>query len=179
MPAPTPNITTNCKIAYSRAAGVADEVRTIAYIRGWPKRVVVIVITRKLRGQIPASMRERVIRSVFVGILGLNVRHDLDIEPATRSHFYSSQERLFGALGSLTERLQSSLSVRIPPAPPPSLAIEEISGEQREMRAFGSSHVNSRSDSSQPRSWPRAHLEHRKNSAARLRSSPRDYPSSI
>ena len=49
-------------------------------------RVVVIAITRKLRGQIPASMLERVIQEGLCrAILGLNVRHDLDIEPATRS----------------------------------------------------------------------------------------------
>jgi hypothetical protein len=43
-------------------------------------RVVVIAITRKLRGQIPASMLERVIQErPYRATLGLNVRHDLDV----------------------------------------------------------------------------------------------------
>jgi hypothetical protein len=49
-------------------------------------RVVVIAITRKLRGQIPVSMLKRVIQEPLCrAILGLNVRHDLDIELATEA----------------------------------------------------------------------------------------------
>ena len=49
-------------------------------------RVVVIAITRKLRSYTPASGWNASSRRIFVGqILGLNVRHHLDIEPATRS----------------------------------------------------------------------------------------------
>jgi hypothetical protein len=49
-------------------------------------RVVVIAITRKLRSYTPASGWNASSRRIFVGqILGLNVRHVLDIEPATRS----------------------------------------------------------------------------------------------
>ena len=43
-------------------------------------------LTRKLRGQIPASMPGRVIQErLCPAIRGLNVKHDLDIEPATGS----------------------------------------------------------------------------------------------
>jgi len=43
-------------------------------------------LTRKLRGQIPASMPGRVIQErLGPAIRGLNVKHDLDIEPATGS----------------------------------------------------------------------------------------------
>jgi hypothetical protein len=48
-------------------------------------RVVVIAITRKLRSYTPASGWNASSRRISVGqILGMNVRHDLNIEPATR-----------------------------------------------------------------------------------------------
>ena len=42
-------------------------------------RIVVIAITRKLRGQIPVSMLERVIRGVFVANSRPECRHDMDV----------------------------------------------------------------------------------------------------
>jgi hypothetical protein len=48
--------------------------------------ILVEASERKLRGQIPASMLKRVIQEPLCrAILGLNVRHDLDIELATEA----------------------------------------------------------------------------------------------
>ena len=60
---------------------LAYEVPAIAPTNG---HLTVVITRKKLRGQIPASMLERVIQERLCrAILGLNVRHDLDIEPAT------------------------------------------------------------------------------------------------
>ena len=59
--------------------------RLFAYTLGWPPRRR-DPSQEKLCGQIPASMLERAIQERLCRAnLGLNVRHDLDIEPATRS----------------------------------------------------------------------------------------------
>jgi hypothetical protein len=61
-------------------------------------------------------IQERLCRA----ILGLSVEHDLDIEPATRKVSSLPWQRLFDVLRWVTDRLQSRLSVQIPPAPPTS-----------------------------------------------------------
>jgi hypothetical protein len=59
--------------------------RLFAYTLGWPPHRR-DPSQEKLCGQIPASMLERAIQErLGRANLGLNVRHDLDIEPATRS----------------------------------------------------------------------------------------------
>jgi hypothetical protein len=59
--------------------------RLFAYTLGWPPHRR-DPSQEKLCGQIPASMLERAIQERLCRAnLGLNVRHDLDIEPATRS----------------------------------------------------------------------------------------------
>jgi hypothetical protein len=57
--------------------------RLFAYTLGWPQHRR-DPSREKLCGQIPASMLERAIQERLCRPnLGLNVRHDLDIEPAT------------------------------------------------------------------------------------------------
>jgi hypothetical protein len=62
---------------------VLDPGMTTGYLApGWLDR---LIGTGKLRSYTPASGSNASSRRIFVGqILGLNVRHDLDIEPATR-----------------------------------------------------------------------------------------------
>jgi hypothetical protein len=66
--------------------GFADEIPANLRTPGEGHDIFVIAITREPRGQIPASVLERVIQERLCrAILGLNVRHDLDIDPATSS----------------------------------------------------------------------------------------------
>ena len=59
-------------------------------------------------------------RAFLLAIPGLNVRHDLDIEPVTRGVSSLLGNVCSTCSDGLLIGLQSRLSVRIPPAPPPS-----------------------------------------------------------